>query len=212
MTDTVPPVEAPHPPTGPDAASRLHYTDPRISPLAKAAYGTSDGTGREWEELDWHEQHTWRTAGRDWLRAAVKVGLLPLVVPSTGQALAAVPLDVEPRNGRPRLGGRGRAQCFREAAQAISPEVFGWGGPDHYDALSEAEKRLRRLAAVEDDDQAGLLDHPDAMAAALVRIQEWAAELDEQVRREEHDRTARHPVAVMLGMLLDPGQNGEDPL
>ncbi|MCX5326347.1 hypothetical protein [Streptomyces sp. NBC_00120] len=211
MTDTALTAEAPYPPTGPDAAPRLHYTDPRVSALSMAAYGVTDSTGRPWDALDWNEQHAWRTAGRDWLRAAVATGLLPLVVPSTGQALAAVPLDVRPLDGRPRTGSRGRAQAFRDAALAIGPEVFGWGGPDHADAWREAQKRLREIAAVEDADQAGILDHPDAMAAALVRIQAWADQLDDQVQRKERDRTARHPIAVMVRHLLDPGDNGEDP-
>lgn len=203
----------PRPATGQDAATLIHYTDPRITALAAAGYADSVlQDGRPWHDLDWHEQHAWRTAARDWLRAAVAVGLLPRVIPSTGQALAAVPLDVHPADGRPRTGSRGRAAAFRDAASAIDPDVFGWGGPDHHDAWREAQKRLHEVAAEEDADQAGRLDHPDAMAAALVRVETWADHLDDQVQRETRDMARQHPFAEVLRQLLDPAANGEDPL
>ncbi|MGW1989648.1 hypothetical protein [Embleya sp. NPDC001921] len=96
----------PVPATGPEAAGRLHFTDPRITALAEAAQAAFEDDDRPWDVLDWHQKHVWRTAARDWLRAAVTVGLLPLVDPSTGTALATVTLHVCPGDGRPRVQPR----------------------------------------------------------------------------------------------------------
>ncbi|MEU6929011.1 hypothetical protein AB0A05_07585 [Streptomyces sp. NPDC046374] len=200
----------PTPATGPEAADRLHFTDPRVNPLARAAYSAQAAEDRPWHTLDWGVQHTWRTGARDWLRAAVHLGLLPLVVPSTGQALAAVPLDVVPGDGRPRPGSRGRAEAFRDAADAIKPERFGWGGTDHHDAWTEAGKRLREIA---DDERnsAGDILTADQVYAALVRVEAWADQLDDTAQRKAGRLTATDPVADVLRGLLDGGRNGEAP-
>jgi hypothetical protein len=196
--------------TGPEAAARLHFTDPRIIALSKTAHARFPGDNRPWHELDWHEQHTWRTAARDWLRAAVTLGLLPLVAPSTGQALAAVPLDVRPDDGRPRAGSRGRAATFRTAAHAVRPEAFGWGGGDHCDAWTEARKRLLEIAD-EEQDSADHTRSPDHLAAALARVEVWADQLDD-ARREAGQITATDPTADTVRALLDGSRHGEDPL
>lgn len=94
----------PTPATGPDAAANVHFTDPRLIALSKTALAASREDDRPWHDLSWEEQHQWRVAAREWLRAAVTVGLLPCVVPSTGSALGAVSLDVDPIDGRPRPG------------------------------------------------------------------------------------------------------------
>ncbi|GGZ23727.1 hypothetical protein GCM10010387_16180 [Streptomyces inusitatus] len=201
----------PVPATGPEAAARLHHTDPRIRALAIAAHKASPDARRPWAELSEDERHTWRTSARNWLRAAVTVGLLPLVIPSTGQALAAVPLDVVPGDGRPRAGSRGRAQTFRDAAHAIRPEAFGWGGPDHHDAWTEARKRLDEIA---EDEEGSVGDYrsADQAHAALVRVEVWADDLDEEVRRTAERIDVSDPVADRIRALLDGARHGEDPL
>ncbi|WNI20346.1 hypothetical protein [Actinacidiphila sp. ITFR-21] len=195
--------------TGPEAAADLHFTDPRIIALSKTAHAASLD-GRAWHELSWEEQHVWRTAARDFLRAAVAVGLLPLVVPSTGAALAAVTLDVQPGDGRPRSGSRGRAATFRAAAYAVRPDAFGGGGPDHYDAWTEAQTRLLEIA---DDEQNSVGDtrSPEHLAAALARVEAWADQLDDAAR-ENGPLTATDPVADTVRALLDGSRHGEDPL
>jgi hypothetical protein len=202
---------APTPATGQAAAVRLHFTDPRITPLAQTAQAASADDDRPWRELDWHQQHAWRTAARDWLRAAVTLGLLPLVLPSTGEALAAVALDVHPGDGRPRVGSRGRAQAFRDAAHAVRPEAFGYGGPDHYDAWTDAAQRLQAIAKEEEASVGDYLS-ADQIHAALVRVEAWADQLDDAARAA----AGRHagvtdPVAAIIRGLLDGGRHGEDP-
>ncbi|MEU1815191.1 hypothetical protein ABZ543_08330 [Streptomyces roseifaciens] len=203
---TAPPVKA----TGPEAAAGLYFTDPRVTALARAAYHASPDDERPWTELDWHQQHPWRIAARDWLRAAVTIGLLPLVKGTTGDALAAVPLDVDPDDGRPRAGSRGRAAAFRAAAHAVRPDAFGWGGPDHHDAWDAAEERLQEIADAEDE-SAGDMRSPDHLAAALARVEAWADRLDEVARRKHARLTATDPTADILRALLDGARHGEDP-
>ncbi|MFD6935281.1 hypothetical protein ACFWAP_03865 [Streptomyces goshikiensis] len=197
--------------TGPEAAARVHFTDPRIAALATTAHAATPEDTRAWHELDWHEQHGWRTHARDWLRVAVTVGLLPLVEPSTGYALAAVPLDVRPADGRPRRGNRGRAAAFREAAHAVRADAYGWGGPDHDDAWTAAHERLLELAR-EADGPAGGPDSADHLAAALARIRAWADHLDGEAQRQAGRLTASDPTADILRSLLDGTRHGEDPL
>lgn len=200
----------PTPSTGPAAAARLHFTDPRITALSRAAHEASPDDARPWHELDRDEQHAWRTAARNWLRAAVTVGLLPLVVPSTGEALAAVPLDVRPADGQPRAGSRGRAQAFRDAAHAVRPEAIGGGGPDHYDAWTEARDRLLELAHKE---AAGIGDCVDAdhLHAALVRVETWADQLDDAAQRKAGRLSATDPTADTIRALLNGSHHGADP-
>ncbi|MFF4388539.1 hypothetical protein ACFY0G_17430 [Streptomyces sp. NPDC001552] len=197
--------------TGPEASARLHFTDPRIAALSKTAHATSPDDTRAWHELDWAEQHVWRTAARDWLRVAVAVGLLPLVEPSTGDALAAVPLDVRPGDGRPRRGSRGRAAVFREAAHAVRADAFAWGGPDHEDAWTAAHGRLVELAR-EAEGAAGVSSGPEHTAAALARVRAWAALLDDEAQRATGRLAASDPTADVLRSLLDGTRHGEDPL
>lgn len=45
---------------------------------------------------------------------------------------------------------RARAQAFRDAAHAVHPDAFGYGGPDHYDAWTDAEQRLQAIAKKEE--------------------------------------------------------------
>ncbi|MFF4292166.1 hypothetical protein ACFY0N_00750 [Streptomyces vinaceus] len=197
--------------TGPEAAARLHFTDPRIAALASTAHAATPEDTRAWHELDWHEQHVWRTHARDWLRVAVTVGLLPLVEPATGDALAAVPLDVRPGDGRPRRGNRGRAAILREAAHAVRADAFGWGGPDHDDAWTAAHDRLMDLAREAEGQQ----DHPngqDHQAAAITRIRAWASRLDDDAQRTTGRLASTDPVANALRALLDGSRHGEDPL
>lgn len=197
--------------TGPAAAGRVHFTDPRVNALARAAHAAYLEDKREWSALDWNEQHTWRTGARDWLRTAVALGLLPLVVPSTGEALAAVPLDVQPADGLPRCGSRGRAQALRDAARAVQPDSFGWGGPDHHDAWTAAEQRLREMATDEERSVGDYLTY-DQLHAAVVRVEAWADRLDETAQRKAARLTATDPFADMLRLLLDGARHGEDPL
>lgn len=194
--------------TGPRAAARIHYTDPRITALSRAAHEASPDSPQSWTDLDWHQRNVWRTAARDWLRAAVTVGLLPAVVPSTGEALAAVPLDVDPTSGQPRAGSRGRAAVFREAAHAVRPESLGWGGPDHYDAWSEAEKTLLALAA-EEEASVGDLFTADQLHAAVIRVETWAGQLDDAARSRSGRSDATDPTADILRLLLDGARHGE---
>lgn len=39
-----------------------------------------------------------------------------------------------------------RREALREAADAVAPDAFGYGGPDHEDAWTAAEEKLRRMA------------------------------------------------------------------
>lgn len=195
----------PTPATGPEAAAAVHYTDPRVNALARAAHAATGGDARPWSDLHWHEQHEWRTGARDWLRIAVALGLLPRVIPSTGQALAAVALDVRPGDGRPRTGSRGRAATLRTAAAAVSPAAFGGGGPDHFDAWTDAEERLLDLARQEDNG-VGDARTADDLAAALARIEAWADQLDDAAGAAAELRPATDPVADVLRRLIQ----GED--
>ncbi|KPI33346.1 hypothetical protein OV450_1434 [Actinobacteria bacterium OV450] len=197
--------------TGPEAAARCHFTDPRIAALASTAHAADPDDGRAWHELDWHEQHVWRTHARNWLRAAVAVGLLPLVEPATGDALAAVPLDVRPGDGRPRRGSRGRAAILREAAHAVRCDAFGWGGPDHDDAWTAAHDRLQDLAR-EAFMASEHPDGPDHHAAAITRVRAFISRLDEEAQRTTGRLAATDPVANSLRALLDGTRHGETPL
>lgn len=40
-----------------------------------------------------------------------------------------------------------RAEVLGEAANAVAPEAFGYGGTDHYDAWTDAAAKLRQMAA-----------------------------------------------------------------
>ncbi|MFC7791327.1 hypothetical protein [Streptomyces cinereoruber] len=205
-TDTTTPV----PGTGPEAAGHVHYTDPRITALSRAAHAAYPDDDRPWWALDQHEQRVWRTGARDMLRAAVSIGLLPRVVPSTGRALAAVPLDVRPGDGRPRAGARGRGAMFREAAAAVTPEGFSWGGPDHYDAWKTAHELLLGLADAEDAADVGART-PEESAAALARVQAWADQLDDAAQRQTGRLSATDPTADIIRGLLDGSRHGETP-
>lgn len=201
------------PSVGLDAAARLHFTDPRVTALSQTMHAASDVAGkRPWHMLDWNEQHVWRTAARDWLRAAVAAGMLPLVDPTTGDALAAVPLDVRPDDGRPRPGNRGRAATYREAASLVAPEAFGYGGPDHHDAWTAAVEKLRGVADEVDDDTTGPGDTPDHLAAALTRFAVWAGQLDAAAQDAAGDRTVTDPTADVVRSILDDARHGQVPL
>ncbi|MGA5497779.1 hypothetical protein ACPCSP_25795 [Streptomyces cinereoruber] len=207
------PTTTPVPATGPEAAAHVHYTDPRTAALSRAAHAAYPDDDRQWWALDQHEQHVWRTGARDMLRAAVTVGLLPRVVPSTGRALAAVPLDVRPGDGLPRLGTRGRGATFREAAALIAPDTYGWGGPDHYDAWKTAQATLLERAAAEDEADDGTATHrsPEALAAALARVEAWADQLDDTAQRKAGRLSATDPTADIIRGLLDGSRHGEAP-
>lgn len=201
----------PTPATGPVAAQAVHFTDPRIVALSRAAHAATRDDDRPWAQLSFDEQHVWRTNAREWLRAAVTVGLLPRIVPSTGNALGAVPLDVRPADGRPRQGSGPRAAIYRAAASMITPEAFGWGGPDHQDAWKAAVARLHEAADDEADDQAGRDGTPDQHHAALVRVETWADQLDDAAQRAAGTMSATDPTADVIRQLLDGARHGEDP-
>ncbi|WP_019060026.1 NUDIX hydrolase [Streptomyces prunicolor] len=83
-------------------ASRVHYTDPRVRALAYTRWHlTTGGTHTDWLALGKDNPAALIEGARDWLRAAVALGLLPLVEPSTGRALSTVPLSVDPSTGTP---------------------------------------------------------------------------------------------------------------
>ncbi|KOT94535.1 hypothetical protein ADK70_12765 [Streptomyces rimosus subsp. pseudoverticillatus] len=54
--------------------------------------------------------------------------------------------DAEAKAITADLLDRYRAEVLREAADAVAPDAFGYGGPDHDDAWSAAEEKLRRMA------------------------------------------------------------------
>ncbi|MFI0827216.1 hypothetical protein ACH4Q7_22485 [Streptomyces roseolus] len=202
---TTPPLP---PSVGPEAADRVHFTDPRVNALARSLHARS--TGGDYNLLPWDDKHAFRTAARDWLRAAVDIGLLPLVVPSTGEALAAVALDVRPGDGRPRVGSRGRAQAFRDAADAIRPGTFPLDGPLRRDAWEAARERLLAMAG-EEEKSCGDFLTADQLHAALVRIETLANDLD-ATARARRGPDATHPVADAIRGLIDGSRHGEDPM
>ncbi|MGW3973854.1 hypothetical protein ACWEFD_31765 [Streptomyces ardesiacus] len=83
------------------AAAAVHYPDPRVRALAFARWNmNTSGTFMEWLALDKNDPDTLIREAREWLRAVVALGLLPLVETSTGLARSSVPLDVD-QNGNP---------------------------------------------------------------------------------------------------------------
>lgn len=83
-------------------ASLVHYTDPRVRALAYTRWHLTTGSPHtDWLALGKNNPAALIEEARDWLRAAIALGLLPLVEPSTGRALSTVPLSVDPSTGAP---------------------------------------------------------------------------------------------------------------
>ena len=61
----------------PESAARVHYVDPRVRQLAEARWRlTTGGTEAEWLALGKDNPEALIEEGRDWLRAAVAVGIV----------------------------------------------------------------------------------------------------------------------------------------
>ncbi|MCY0957675.1 hypothetical protein [Streptomyces sp. H27-H5] len=80
-------------------AAQVHYTDNRARRMAEAYWRLATGKTRtDWLVLGKDHPDARIREGRDWLRAAVAAGLLPLIDPSTGMAITTVSLDLNPRH------------------------------------------------------------------------------------------------------------------
>ncbi|MFE7510135.1 hypothetical protein ACFU8I_02740 [Streptomyces sp. NPDC057540] len=80
-----------------DDAAQVHYTDNRARRMAEAYWRLqTGGTRAEWLGLGKNNPEALIREGRDWLRAAVAAGLLPLIDTSTGRAITDVSLDLDP--------------------------------------------------------------------------------------------------------------------
>jgi hypothetical protein len=71
-----------------------------------------------------------------------------------------------------------------------------------------------RLLEIAREEETGIGDFltPDQLHAALVRVEEWADELDETAQRTVGRTTATHPTADVLRVLLSGTAHGEDPM
>ncbi|MFC9341426.1 hypothetical protein ACFT0G_25355 [Streptomyces sp. NPDC057020] len=86
-------------PYRPEDAAQVHYVDNRARRLAQAYWRLlTGGTRAEWLALGKDSPEAVIREGRDWLRAAVAAGLLPLIDTSTGAAITTVSLDLDPRH------------------------------------------------------------------------------------------------------------------
>lgn len=61
----------------PDAAAKVHYTDPRVRQLAEARWRLKTGGSRmDWLALGKNNPEALIEEARDWVRAAVAAGIL----------------------------------------------------------------------------------------------------------------------------------------
>ncbi|MGW6416336.1 hypothetical protein [Streptomyces sp. NPDC055055] len=86
-------------PFRPEDAAQVHYVDNRARRMAQAYWRLlTGGTRAEWLALGKDSPEAVIREGRDWLRAAVAAGLLPLIDTSTGAAITTVSLDLDHRH------------------------------------------------------------------------------------------------------------------
>ncbi|MFC8676747.1 hypothetical protein ACFUEN_29180 [Streptomyces griseorubiginosus] len=159
------------PDLNPADAAKVHYTDPRVRALAFARWHlTTGGTHDEWLWLGKDNPAALIQDARDWLRAVVALGLLPLINPSTGEPLTSSeqpPLD--------------RAAVLREAAAAIEEEqareeATEWAQQDELDPETEvggaavrAMAGMLRRRAAEAEASASRPAPPPAARATVYR-------------------------------------------
>lgn len=99
-------------PLNTEAAARVHYVDPRVRALAYGRWYLITGcTEAEWLALGKNDPAALIEEARGWLRAAVALGLLPLVEPSTGEPIS----PPKTRCGNDIETALGTYQCERDA-------------------------------------------------------------------------------------------------
>lgn len=106
----------------------------------------------------------------------VTLGLLPLVLPSTGEALAAVALDVHSGDGQPLVGSGQRPRHSAMPRTPCAPRRSATAAQDHYHAGTDAAQCLQAVA--KEKGRFGDYLSADQIRAVLVRVKAWADQFD----------------------------------